>query len=98
MQGVDMHGGSRISVLLFLSYKSAICRFVISVWIYAVKGNVFRVSIGESPISEMLKLVPWFTNSNATASVIMENIRCGIVATIAHRATSEVKFGFAHDM
>lgn len=87
-----------VSVLVSAWNPAAIFWAIIAVVIFAFKGQGFLVAISKCPVAEWFKGVPFFADSNSTASVIVKHQGGGISATISHRCPNAIKLGCAHTM
>src|SRR6267378_2211741 len=77
-------GTPSIIGLLLSCFEGAIRGLVIAVNVVALQGERFRVSVGQSPIAERLKIFPRWVVRDSTSAVMDKPGSLGVIASVLH--------------
>jgi len=91
MTGFDFNVATSIPRLFGLRYEAAVLGAVVAIVVNTIQRQSLGVSIGQGPIAEWFKSMPFWTNCNATSAIVAECGYSWIIATLFHVIPDIVK-------
>jgi len=91
-----VNGVSAVVLVFGHRYESAVIRLIVPVCIYAIKGQMVRISIRKRPCRKVYEGSPAFADLNASGSVVVPLIIVWVRASLDHKAPPSVKRSAVH--